>query len=662
MPYSIVLIISLIFIYLSKKYIVNLKDQTKYFKYSLIFLRFSSIFLLLIILYNPIFKINHEYIKNKKIVFFIDNSKSISSSKSNNLINDLNQNDKILNQRGIDTEYYIFGDSLKKINNISEITFNDKNTDFNDIVNNISKIDANQYILISDGMHNDGMVSKYSKILNPIYCFGIDYSPVSYEDLKIDSLHIISNKKDSLHIKCQFSIRVNQDYENIKINLSNKNYSNLNISNINIVEGRNVLYHEIVISKDYLTDYNIIEIEKIDNELNFLNNFSSLKLDNDQFKQYNAALFSGRLSNNTKFIKEVLNNNNNIIFEHFFRKKDLDDFINENYDIIIFDSFPISDEQIQFINSKKISSLKFLYFHGPIRDDDFFISNRYLSDFGYKISSSVKNLDNLYLEYTNNDNFVNNIIDQIVPISSNFLVNSNRKSSIINSKNNSVLIDQINDSVFIFIPDLKTVSNDSKRFYGKDNLSHLIDYYINKAINDDIIKLYTNETDFNINNNVELYLKIEDNYYENYLVDLFIYNKNDDIIYKLDNFDLINDKTYRYSIKLDEEQRYSAKAFLRLNDKDFIESNKIEFNILAIDEELLNIGLNEDLLRKISFDSEGNYFSIEDLSDHINQINDSKLNTFKTNKIKLFNFQSFWFIIILLLIIEWIIRKNKGLL
>ena len=166
----------------------------------------------------------------------------------------------------------------------------------------------------------------------------------------------------------------------------------------------------------------------------------------------------------------------------------------------------------------------------------------------------------------------------------------------------------------------------------------------------------------NIKDSLEMYIKIEDNYFDNYLIDLFIYNQNNDIVYKVDSYDLINDKTFRYSIKLDKDGKYSAKAFLRLDNEDTIESNRIEFNIIGINEELYNVGLNEDILRKISFDSNGEYFSIENLFNHINQINDSKLNTFKTNKIKLFNFQPFWFIILFLLIIEWIIRKNKGLL
>ena len=98
------------------------------------------------------------------------------------------------------------------------------------------------------------------------------------------------------------------------------------------------------------------------------------------------------------------------------------------------------------------------------------------------------------------------------------------------------------------------------------------------------------------------------------------------------------------------------------NNNVLIKSNKIELNVFDIDKELYSIGLNDDVLRKISFDSKGEYYSIEQLFDYIMRINQSKRTIFKTNKIDIFNFQAFWFIILLLLILEWSIRKNKGLL
>ena len=72
--------------------------------------------------------------------------------------------------------------------------------------------------------------------------------------------------------------------------------------------------------------------------------------------------------------------------------------------------------------------------------------------------------------------------------------------------------------------------------------------------------------------------------------------------------------------------------------------------------------LNEELLRMISFNSKGEYYKFDELFKYIMKINESQLITFKLDKIKIFNFQAFWFIVLLLLILEWFIRKNKGLL
>ena len=161
LPYYMATLIVFIFSYLLIIYIYNVKKQNKYFRYILISLRLSTILLLLLILFNPNITINNKIIKNKKIAFFIDNSQSISSSINNfDLINELESINDYLIQHKIEPEYYVFGDTLKKIKYISELTFDDTSTDFNQITKAINKIDANQYILISDGMQNEGMIRK----------------------------------------------------------------------------------------------------------------------------------------------------------------------------------------------------------------------------------------------------------------------------------------------------------------------------------------------------------------------------------------------------------------------------------------------------------------------------------------------------------------------
>jgi len=631
------------------------------------------VFLLLIILFNPSIVTTNEIIKNKKIVFFIDNSQSISSSLNRfDLKEELENIDNHLTKKGIEIEYYIFGDSLKKINSISKLTFTDISTDFNEVIRNINKIDANQYILISDGMQNEGMIRKISNLSSPIYSFGIGNHNDLYEDLKLDSLNVFYDNEDSVYIKCQISINLINDYDNIEITLSNQKYNNLNISNINIKSGQDVLFHNIKVRKDILANDNIINIEPIKSEINSNNNYLTFKLDDKILKKYKVLLISGRLSNNTKFIKQLLHRYDNIDFNHIFKQDDILNFKNQYYDFIIFDSFPINNNQLKIIDDKIFKTEKFIYFQGPVLSDDSYICNAFLSNLGYSIdiiAEGKDKIEDIYIETTSDDDIVQEFINGITPFTSDVLVKKNNNSSMTESildKQNkeSVFLDYRDDSLFIFITDLKNISSETKRFNDEDNLTHLIDYYIDRLLNNqNMLNIYTDKSHFYVGENINLYLNIDSkNYFKNYTLDLFIYDKNHNIVSKINEFDLINDNLYKYSTTLDESQKYYIQAVMKNNNSVLIESNKIEFNVFDIDKELYSIGLNDEVLRKISFDTKGEYYSINQLFDYIKEINQSQLTTFKLNRIDIFNFQPFWFIILLLMILEWIIRKNKGLL
>ena len=145
-------------------------------------------------------------------------------------------------------------------------------------------------------------------------------------------------------------------------------------------------------------------------------------------------------------------------------------------------------------------------------------------------------------------------------------------------------------------------------------------------------------------------------------IDLFIYNKNNEIISKVNDSNFISNNLYEYNIKINDSEKYYIEAVMKHPDDILIKSNRLQFNIFDIDKELNSIGLNEEILRKISFDTKGEYHTIDELFDYIMKINPSQLTTFKLNKFDIFNFQPFWFIILLLMILEWAIRKNKGLL
>ena len=193
------LLIFLYLLYLNQK---TFNSLPKFYRNLLMFLRGVVIFLLFIILINPILKINNKYTYNKKLVFFIDNSKSMLSSIDDNFMGYLLKNVKKLNNKNINTSFYTFGDTITNINYLSDISFNAlKYSDFYD----------------------------YS-----IYTFQTESVDSSLDDISIKSVN--ANKIDDNYsrIKCDFEVLSKKSYDNIKILLSNELTKNQEVSSINL--------------------------------------------------------------------------------------------------------------------------------------------------------------------------------------------------------------------------------------------------------------------------------------------------------------------------------------------------------------------------------------------------------------------------------------------
>ena len=99
-----------------------------------------------------------------------------------------------------------------------------------------------------------------------------------------------------------------------------------------------------------------------------------------------------------------------------------------------------------------------------------------------------------------------------------------------------------------------------------------------------------------------------------------------------------------------------------LSDNQLYKSNQIQIivdpNIIELNKSYRDVGE----LQIAALKSNGNYFDIESY-EKINSLLNSAIST-KKNKIELniHSFHKFWFILLITLIIEWFLRKRKGLL
>lgn len=176
----------------------------------LFFLKTISLFLLILLLINPIIK--KTTLENAKPVLsvLVDNSKSIPFFKEDKNVTAFLQeikDDKNINEK-FDIKKFTFGN---KLNNLDSLSFNNNETNISEAINSVNELYKNKIapiILLTDGNQTIGNDYEFINSNQKIYpiVFG---DTVQYKDLKITQLNV--NKYS--YIKNKFPVEVLLNYE-----------------------------------------------------------------------------------------------------------------------------------------------------------------------------------------------------------------------------------------------------------------------------------------------------------------------------------------------------------------------------------------------------------------------------------------------------------------
>ncbi|WP_299180962.1 VWA domain-containing protein [uncultured Aquimarina sp.] len=199
------------------------------------FLRFLSIFALLILLINPTFRKNTYYIEKPTLVFAVDNSSSIKHLKQDEQISqfiDRIKDNPELKER-FDIKYYSFSDILK---DSLSLTFDEKQTNISEALESLDQIYKNANaptILVTDGNQTYGRDYQFSSVNYKQQVYPIvtgDTTVVT--DTKIQQLNV--NKY--AYLKNKFPVEVILTYSG---------RDNINTS-FEIRSGNNIVYSKPV--------------------------------------------------------------------------------------------------------------------------------------------------------------------------------------------------------------------------------------------------------------------------------------------------------------------------------------------------------------------------------------------------------------------------------
>jgi len=156
-------------------------------------LRFLTVFLVLILLINPTYKKVSYYIEKPSLAVAIDNSESVAFLKYDDRVSDALvrfRESETLNE-AFDIQYYSFGNEIQVLDSLN---FNEKQTDISNVFERFSSIYKNDIapsVLISDGNQTLGTAFQYSirNYKNPVYSIAVG-DTIVYDDLKLGQLNV----------------------------------------------------------------------------------------------------------------------------------------------------------------------------------------------------------------------------------------------------------------------------------------------------------------------------------------------------------------------------------------------------------------------------------------------------------------------------------------
>ena len=678
-----VFIIFIIISFFLSLFLYKRDDEKSYLSkkklYLLFFLRWFIFSFLGFLLIGPKL-IRTEIITDKPILIFAqDNSKSIISN-SDSLFYKNNYRDSILNKlsplsKFYDLRTYIFGD---KIVSDSSFSFTDNSTNFNQLYNFLNNkfhsSNISDLIIASDGIVNRGQDLPYLTISPKIAVNSILIGDTNqYKDLKIKS---IKNNKYALlenNFPIEISVFSNSNFKNIEVIL----YDNSKVLHKKKIKNLDVGVTKITFlekaKKKGFKNYNV-KVKSNYKEKNPLNNISKTTIEIIDYSQKVLILTSAAhpdISAINWALEDQLKSKIST-----FNIDEFDKNIND-YDLLVFYKPIISKNLMDLLKKSrllKIPSFTVLGNNFPISNKDYLLFG--ISSNNFKGQNEVSAQLNENFKSFGFDKDWMSVISQYPPLSVPFSINYN-------------LISNAEELVFQSVNGLK-MNYPLIYFFNSDNIKHGIllgegiwrwkMYEFNKTSKAEVFKSFFKK--------IIQYLKITDkksklnitvpnenfvdqplNIYAEYYNDLMEINNNVDLI-----FSYSKKGEEKFSKSLVPKNNYYDLSLegLSIGEYNFEVSisgskNKVlrsgSFTIINSQREKMNTVANYEKLSSIN--QNGNNYSLSNLDELINKLSEGykeKIKFHSEEKSKdIINYK--WLIILLFFpFLEWIIRKNNGLL
>jgi len=644
----------------------------------LISYRIIIFFILGILLFNPVINFLDEKEKKLDWAIFIDNSASIKYHQTpsinavqlgiESLVNKLSEKD-------ISYHLYQFSDNIQKVNS-PQLIGNGVTTNIGIIPETIKQL-GNQIagvVIISDGLITEGKdpIKDFQEFDFPIHTIGIGEGS-ELVDVTIESIDAPTVVLKSDWVDVNITI---QSVGNIGDRLSVSLYNNrelqgskhIRLMGMESKKEINFRFRPKEIGKQQYE----VRISSVEDEIDIQNNrqkFSLLVLKD----RYKVALLTGSPNKNTSVLKRKLKNNPRVELDHFIRITEtrfqpaIKTFWESPYELIIFDNYPIkplSSNFVRILGKKLLSNQSALFLIlGPNQTIVSF--NGITSILGVVTEDSTIESNRFYWE------FVDEQIDaggNFPPLKQNILITGKQVSSdtlAVTEQGWPLWLRNQNGTIRTMIwtsPELNTLYFHDQKLSQEGSFSVIW----NQSISWLLKSGGEHENFFRLNKNryqqgemvqvtgTQPFEKTQDKT-ENIIINV-THGSTDiitrDILYNIEKQQWLGEfrapgpGEYNYLIQLG-------------SNEDPIQTGT--FQILESQIELNQVYLNKKLLATISNSTNGQFFVWDSRDSLFSEINPKVRREFKAEIIKFNESRVLLIIMILLLCVEWFIRRHRGL-
>ena len=644
----------------------------------LISYRIIIFFILGIMLLNPV--INFSGNKEKKLdwAIFIDNSASIKYHQMpsiNTVQLGIESLVNKLEEKNISYHLYQFSDDIQKVNS-PKLIGDGVTTNIGIIPETIKQV-QNQLagaVIISDGLITEGKnpIKDFQQFNFPIHTIGIGEGS-ELVDVTIESINVPTVVLKSEWVDVNITI---QSMGNIGDRFSVSLYNNselqgskhIRLMGMESKKEVNFRFRPKEIGKQQYE----VRISSVEDEINIQNNrqeFNLLVLKD----QYKVALLTGSPNKNTSVLKQKLKNNSRIELDHFIRitetrfRPAIKSFWESPYELIIFDNYPIkplSSDFVRILGKKLLSNQSALYLIlGPNQSIVSF--NGITSILGVVTEDSTIESNRFYWEFLDEQIDVGG---NFPPLKQSILISGKEASSdtlAVTEQGWPLWLRNQNENIRTMIwasPELNTLYFHDQKLSQEGSFSAIW----NQSISWLLKSGGEHENFFRVNKNryqqgemvqitgTQPFEKAQ-NETENIIINV-MHGSTDiitrDISYNIEEQQWLGEfrapgpGEYSYSIQLGSNQ-------------DPIQTGTLQ--ILESQIELNQVYLNKKLLATISNSTNGQFFVWGSRDSLFSEINPKVRREFKAEIIKFNESRVLLIIMILLLCIEWFIRRNRGL-